>query len=613
MPTTTPTRRRFTFLTFIGMLLVGLGVLRASLFVAHDPAFGYGEPAGQRHIAACVGLIPLSAEAKSGELARPHAYYQTAAIDPAGCYFGTEVLLAVPVVLAYRIAFLVGHDPEILMPIQAFGIFKLFLFVLLASLVALALAPHPYASLVHGVLFFLVVADPVATLWLNALSGESAALLGAYAAIAMFAVILLRGAALRWPWWALGAGLLALGFARAQFALLPLALAAIAMPALRARSRRSAWTLIGLAAVVAVVQVAIAPLRPEANAVDRANAYLGAILPASKDEQRTLGRIGVPPRCAVMSGSAWWARRGESAEPVCPEVGELSPFAFVALLAGEPRTVVGAVSRVIPATQSMVPGYLGISAGAAVRSIADLPPWAMSFVAMLGKVPSMVYATVVMALLLAFPMVVLWMLWTVWKDPPVSATLPTVYASLGAILAYTLAVSAFGSGVVAAERHHWLGSLATLVMVLLLPGVIWQLWADFLRARIALAAGLGVLLLATGWLAWTRGQPMAIGHADSMVEGPGRVLEVGGWALDPWEVRRVYATVGGGHPGEATRGIERRDLEFTYPGYPSPSKGGFKISIPSNAWRENELMRVFVENRAGGITEIDRRLVRPRP
>lgn len=613
MPTTTPTRRRFTFLTFIGLLLVGLGVLRASLFVAHDPAFGYGEPGGQRHIASCVGLIPLAAEAKAGEVARPHAYYQTAAIDPAGCYLGTEALLAVPVVLAYRIAFLVGHDPEILIPIQAFGIFKLFLFVVLASLVALALAPHPYASLVHGILFFLVVADPVATLWLNALSGESAALLGAYAAIAMSAVILLRGAALRWPWWVLGVGLFALGFARAQFALLPLALAAIAAPALLRRSRRSAWSLVGLAAAVAVLQVLLSPLRPEANAVDRANAYLGAILPASRDEPRTLERIGVPARCAVQSGSSWWARRGESPEPLCPEVATLSPLAFAALLATEPRTVVSAASRVIPATQSMVPGYLGISAGAGVRSIADLPPWAMSFVALLGKVPSMVYATLVMSLLLAFPVVVLWMLWTVWKDPPVAATLPTVFACLGAILAYTLAVTAFGSGVAAAERHHWLGSLATLVMVLLLPGVIWQIWADFLRARIALAAVLGVLLLAGGWVAWTRTQPMAIGHTDSMVEGPGRVLEVGGWAIDPWDVRRVYAIAGGGHPAEATRGIERRDLDLVYPGYPSPSKGGFKISIPSNAWRENELMRVYVENRAGGITEIDRRLVRPRP
>lgn len=555
MPITTTSSRRYSFVTLIGLLLVALGLLRAALFVAHDPAFGYGDLPDLQRTTDCVGLMPLAGDPKPGEIARPPSYYQTAALNPAGCYLGSGMLLAVPVAIAYRVAFLVGHEAEVLIPLQAFGLFKLFLFTVLAMAVALALKPHPLASLVHGLMFFMIIADPVATLWLNTLYSESAALLGAYGAVAMIAVIVLTGSTQRWPWWFLGASFILLGFARDQFGFLPLLLAALATPALLRRSRRSTWTLLGIAAGIAVLQMMMAPLRPEGG----------------------------------------------------------GPVARVGSQTAEATTPMKALSRVLPATQATVPGYLGIAAGGAVRGVADLPPWAMSFLALLGNIPSMTYATTVMALLFCVPLAVLWMLWTAWKDPPAAAALPTVFAMLLGITGYSLLTTAFGVGITGAQRHHWLGSLATLAAVLLLPGVVWQLSSDLLRARIALAAALGVILLAGSWLVWTRGQPLAIGMADKVTEGPGRVLEVGGWALDPWEVRRVYVTVGDGHATEGTRGIERRDLDEIYPGYPGASKSGFQISIPSNAWRENQLLRVFVESRSGGVTEIDRRVVRLRP
>ena len=121
------------------------------------------------------------------------------------------------------------------------------------------------------------------------------------------------------------------------------------------------------------------------------------------------------------------------------------------------------------------------------------------------------------------------------------------------------------------------------------------------------------MLLAAGWLLWTQHQPLAIGALDKMTEEKGRSLQVSGWALDPWGVKRVFATVGGGPPTEGTRGIERRDLEATYPGYPEAVSGGFQITLPSSAWRDNELMRTFVESRQGAVTEIDRRQIRLRP
>jgi hypothetical protein len=267
---------------------------------------------------------------------------------------------------------------------------------------------------------------------------------------------------------------------------------------------------------------------------------------------------------------------------------------------------------VLPAAESLVPANLGVSAEGSIRSVADLPPRAMSFAALLDKMPAMAFASIVATLLIAFPLVIVWLLWTVRREPAMSA-LPTAFALLIAVAGYSLATTAFGSGLADAERHNWLGALATLAALGLLPLVAWQLSRDLLSARIAVAALFGVALLASGWILWTRHAPLAIGALDTMAEQHGRSLEVSGWALDPWGVRRVYATVGGGPQAEGTRGIERRDLEAAYPGYPEALSGGFQITLPSHAWRENEQMRIFVESRAGAITEIDRRQIRLRP
>ena len=214
--------------------------------------------------------------------------------------------------------------------------------------------------------------------------------------------------------------------------------------------------------------------------------------------------------------------------------------------------------------------------------------------------------------LVAFPVVLWWMVWTVRHEPDFAA-LPVIFALLVAIGGYAIATTAFGDGITGAGRHNWLGALATLAAVGLLPLVVWQLSSDILRGRIALAATFGVMLLAAGWLLWTQRQPLAIGGLDKMIEESGHSLEVSGWALDPWGVRRVYATVGGGPHTEGTRGIERRDLEAAYPGYPEAVSGGFQITLPSSAWREHEVLRIYVESRQGATTEIDRREIRLRP
>ncbi|MEP7068699.1 MAG: hypothetical protein ABI789_05635 [Usitatibacter sp.] len=604
---------RYSLLLIIAFALLALGLLRAVLIVVHEPVLGYGDQSDMHRTADCLGIEPIAAPRKPGEMVRPHTLYHTAGFKSAGCYVSSGALMAAPVVLAFGIASIASDEPEILIPLRAFGVFTLSLFAFVALYVALSLRPHPVACVVHATLFFLLVCDPVSTLWLNTLYPEPAALLGAYGAVAFTAVVVLEGGRVRSHWWLLGASLMVLGFAREQFCYLPLALVAVAAPVLLTRSRRKTWTLAGVAAIIAVAQVLLGPLRPDyVSPVNRVNAYLGSILAASSDEEETLDHLGLPSRCAAMSGTTWEARHGEKLEIVCPEVLKISSFAFLKLVPTEPLTLLRVISRVLPAAESIVPGYLGLAAAGPIRSVADLPPRAMSFIALMSKAPSMVFATIVVTLIVAFPVLVWWMVWTIRNEPAFCA-LPVAFTLLVAIGGYTIATTAFGDSIAGAARHNWLGALATMAAVGLLPLVVWQLSGDILRGRIALAATLGVILLASGWLLWTQHQPLAIGALDKMVEEKGRLLEVSGWALDPWGVRRVYATVGGGPQNEGTRGIERRDLEATYPGYPEAVSGGYQITLASSAWREGELLRVYVESRQGAITEIDRRLIRLRP
>lgn len=603
---------RYSFLTIVAFTLLALALVRAMLFVTHEPVLGYGDRSDMHHTFDCIGIQPIDDGAHSGETPRPHALYHTSGFKGSGCYPSSTALIAVPVVLAFGIASIASDDPEILIPVQAFGAFNLALFTLLSLAVAMALRAYPVASLAHAAVVFLLIADPVATLWFNTLYTEPGVLLGAYGAVATTAVIVLGGAS-RLHWWLLGASLIVLGLSREQFCYLPLALAALAMPALRAKSSRKAWTLVVVAAIVAATQVVIAPLRPDyVSPTNRVNAYLGVILASSNDEAETLRRLGLPARCAAMSGATWSSRRGENLESACPEVMGISSFAFLKLVPTEPLTLLRAVSRVLPAAESIVPADLGISSEGPIRAVPDLPPRAMSFLALMAKVPAMVFATIIVTFLIAFPVAIAWLAWTVRREPSLAAV-PVVLVLLIAIMGYSLATTAFGDGIFEAGRHNWLGALATLAAVGLLPLVVWQLTRDLVSARIAVAATFGVMLLATGWVLWTRHGNLAIGALDRVVAEQARSLELTGWALDPWGVRRVYATVGGGPQTEGTRGIERHDLEAAYPGYPESVSAGFRITLAPNAWRENEQMRVYVENRAGAITEIDRRRIRLRP
>jgi hypothetical protein len=469
---------------------------------------------------------------------------------------GTVLVLAL-----VRAALVVAHTPPLGYdrPSVGAGIVGLLMIGSIAVFTALSLRRNPVASLVHAALFFLVVADPVSTMWVTSLAPERYALVGLYAIAAMVAVIGLTGGT-RVHWGVLLAGFLVLGLGPSHLVLLPLALAAVAYPVLR-KWRGEALTVFVVALVATFI---IHFLQPE--------------------------------------------RAHE------PAVGiSLVPATTVERTASEPVRSLRAMARALPSATALAPVSLEIASTGRVRHLADLPPRIMSFAALIAPLPATASTMISMIVIMTLPFAIYWLAWSARQGNPLMVAIPALYVILVTVTAYCALASVAAHSDPDTARSQSMGVLAMLAAVLLTPLVIWHLSRDFWAGRIAVVVALGIVILAGSWFAWSRTAPLAIGTVERISPGPNRTLEVSGWAIDPRGVKRVYATVGGGAETEATLGTERRDLQVAYPGYPDVLTGGFQMSIASNAWRDNQALRVFVENRTGAITEIDRRDVRLAP
>jgi hypothetical protein len=447
-------------------------------------------------------------------------------------------------------------------PPQLVGAAMLAIVAAVAIFTAWCLRRNPVASIVHALIFFLIVGDPVAALWLNAARPETSALVGLYTAVAMIGVVGL-GTAGRVQWALLMVSLLLIAAGPHALVGLPLLLVIATWRLLVSRFGRDALWL----AAFCIVLIAI-------------------------------GHFVVP----------------HVHSPIPPASGETTVIAAPAADDGrlaEPLRTVRELARVIPVSASLAPAGLDTSAAPGLQSVVDLPPYIMTFTGLLPRIPVVAWMMIAMTVILTAPLASLALSWSLRRPDVSTPAIPAAYAALAAIGAYAAIAAAVGAE--DASRILSLGWLAILAAVLMLPVLAWHLARDLWTGPVALVCAIGVLLLAGGWLAWSREQPIAVGAIERVTAGPGRTLEVSGWAIDPRGVRRVFATVGGGPETTAALGGERRDLQAAYPGYPDSVTGAFQMSIAPNAWRENQPLRVYAENRTGAITEIDRRDVRPSP
>jgi hypothetical protein len=429
----------------------------------------------------------------------------------------------------------------------------------------------------------------------------------------MIMVIGLRDAA-RWPHWcALAFGCLLLGLAKEQFFLLPLALLLAAMPALWPVSRRGSLAMLAVA-LVPVAALALSSLRPGGvQQANRVNAYLGAVLPASHDPAATLARLGLPARCAALSGVTWYLRRGEVIEDECPAVLRISSAAFLKLAPGEPRTLADVLARVLPTTQNAFLGNLGVVEGAHFAGAESLGTLQASvWTGLATQFPAFAWMVLAAFALLASAAALAWVALASTRRAHGPRALPAWLVLLAIVFTYALGTTAFGDGFSESARHQLLGTAALYAWLIAAFALVVKTLGGEATAwqRVALVIGLaaagGALLPMVKWL---EGERLAFGlvmePAGNRAAPAGFTLQ--GFAIDPFGVAEVRARIGNRLiPG--TLGLPSSELNRIFPSWPESKRAGFAIAMPADALATlPATIVVEVKNGRGVVTEIDRR------
>jgi hypothetical protein len=612
---------------WIGWILLVLGLSRAAFLVAQQPMLGYANQFDMVRTSACIGLYPDLPEPAhlQASPAAPLPLYRAGPRIEGGCYLAAEVAIVAVAVKAS--AWIRGTGDT--MPLRHVGLAKWGLLALAALAIGWALHAHPLAALLHGLVVFVVMADPVVTLWLNTLYTEFATLWGVYAAIGTLCALALtdRGAYVNAALLVLA--LATLGFAREQFALLSPVLVLLAWPWLWARSSHLTVGAFGVALVAAIVSFLLLPRPPEIQRANRIDAYLGILVPAAADPQAALRTLGLPARCAPVVGATAYLRRGEVIEQECPEVFALSSVAFLRFAREDPAVLARAAARVLPALQAPSPAYVGIVAGRDGAGIRDLPPWHASLVdAVLAPLPFPFHALLVLAAVLAAPLAFLAALGLARPARGVQAAPLLLAMLLGATVAYALGTTVYGDGLGEAARHFLPGNVALVAALLALavgvPAAAARWWRDPGRHRIemgvAFVAALVLAVACVASLRWARTQPLAIGVLDEPLgrEVPRGGAVLRGWALDPFGVEAIELELGANRRTVPFGGAVKAGLAPLYPAYPDAARAAFAVELAAAdlaaAFPEGAgELAVKVRNSAGATTQVERRRLRLAP
>jgi hypothetical protein len=607
---------------WIGVALVVAGLARAALLISHDPMLGYANQYDMHRTGACIGLYPAIEEPARSEATRdaPIALYRGEAARRGNCYASSEVLIAAAVTATARALRIDGGGFRL----QWLGYAKLGLLAITALLIAWALHHHPAAALLHGLIVLLVLADPIVTLWFNTLYTEFAVIWGLYAAIGAACALALSERITIALWQVLLVGLVALAFSREQWAYLAPLLVLIAWPWLWYRSKPMTVTTLVVALFACLVSSSVLPRPGVVRHMNRADTYLGVVIPASSNPTRALEVLALPARCEAMVGATWNHQRGENVQAACPEVFSLSSFAFLRFAKEEPEVIARSLARVLPAVQALVPEELGALEGGKRVPAGALPTWVAysPLLALTAHLPGLAFVTLAIAVFLLAPLALLVAL--AWARPSrVEIGTPKLLAMLLAGTAlYAWITTVFGDGLGEAGRNFLAGSLAihcAILSVIVGIPVLVVHWVKAPRqgalqmvAGIAAAAVIVLAIVMT--LRWADTEPLAIGALDAPKarQVPAGGVQLLGWALDPFGVESVAVELGSLRRAARIGQASPATLPAAYPGYPDAARAGFVADLTAEdlakAGPANDLpLRVTVKSKTGAVTEVDRR------
>jgi hypothetical protein len=618
-----PERTRFA--TLLAFVLIGIGAWRVYAVVGATPVLGYANQFDMRRTSACVGLWPdLPTDARL--LAHPEApiaRYVRAERRPDDCYWSSELLFVAPVAASLA----AGETVDL----RVIGAIKGTALVVLGLGLGAMLRRRPGFALVHGVVFALVLCDPIVTLWLNTVYTEFAAVLFAYSSVTLVVALGTRATPSdppsRMQMAAMAASLIGLGLSRQQHLWLPALLVFPLAILLWTRARRSAVLLVAIAAAIAFAQAELIGRHPTIFQANNADVVLGAILPASRDEALTAKRLDLPEHCLRSVGASWYVPMGEALESICPEALETRRYRLVALVASEPVTLLRAALRAVPQLQDWRLGFMGSVEGLryggsdSVRAIAGT--LASSISSAMAALPLSAFVQVLAASAAIFLVSAVACVRAAVSRR--SAPLALSLYALTGVAWYAIVSSIFGDGYVELARHAQLASVALYAAaVVLATSLFVPLLTGFGvegRGAIAPAGSFALIAIGTAVVSLLPSRyamdatPMAFGVVDrpQLNKVPRGDIEFSGWAVDPQNVARVELVVDGNATISARYGLpylgaRGEPLTLYFPAYPNTANAGFVAQLPAEALAHGSGdVRTVVVNTAGRRTEIDRR------
>ena len=396
---------RKSLLLGLSILIIAIGIWRAIGLVLHEPLLGYANNTDMVRIQACVQIWPAASAIKVGSMtpAAPISDYKLE-------YHSSQENLCLPsseLVFIYLGRFLAKLFHLETIPIRLFGMIQALTFSATALLFGMLLVRQKQVApaLTHAIIWAMILADPINTLYLNTFYSEFASLFFTYVSFVLLWLIL----AVRETWFralVLGLSLFLLGVSRYQHLGLPAAIGGITILVNLGALRRIKWTTVAVCfASLAVLvfygryQMLFPWTENYTHYINYANAtdtYLGAVLPAADDPAKAAAVLGLPDQCADDGGKTWYTPSVQAEHP-CPEVLGVSRIKVLWLILRNPAIFYRMIEKGIPLVRPLILGLGSVGGqefGRADRVAFTLNTW-------LDKTPSSALVVILAIPLLA--------------------------------------------------------------------------------------------------------------------------------------------------------------------------------------------------------------------
>jgi hypothetical protein len=550
--------KRFCTLRTFTTVLFWLGMVRIFYVAIHDPMMGFANQYDMGRTAACLDLWPdfPTGPADRAYPEAPIEKHRLVRIASQGCYPSAEVVID-KIVLATDAPrrYLLGNSD--LVDLRVIGFFKALLLMSVAWIIRRALIVSASADFLHAMVFFLVLADPIYTLYFNTLYGEFAATFGMYAAIASIVAFVILGRQSAELLCVFCVGTLSLAFSRMQHLVLPFLFIALFayvqiryVTAKRPLWWRRAWCICVAALLMSsvaavVVNIAFLDRNPVFKSANRINMLMGAFVPASENPGVTIQALGLPATCSRAVYSSFYTQFARATENACPETLSISSARLLQVMLLEPKTTLTMWGRGIVQSGAWRLPTVGEVANTKFQRVGAGPMGlSLSFNAFARSAGLNSHLVFWLLPLIAGVMVLLFFAYPrrdfsihSVKRNEVAAAIVCIFLAL--VVASAWASALVGDGYSEILRHVHLGLMAALASWTLMVGFFFQR-----RLFVALLITLAVVPLATIGF---RSLPLAIGELRGALDPS--PLKLGdsftGWVVAPYGVAGVDIDVAG--------------------------------------------------------------------